>query len=175
MNEQDTRLINPTHILRWMETSFVVDVVAGTIVWKSPPKNHPRLAGKPAGSERATHSGKKYVHVKMDGVALKRSWLVFLWFHRRWPRECLDHIDGNSLNDSIDNLREATITQNAWNHRKRARRIALPMGVRSVKSGRYQARIAVNGKMHHLGTYATPEQANAAYTAKRKEFYHEFA
>lgn len=87
----------------------------------------------------------------------------------------IDHINGNSLDDRAINLRDVTPTQNAWNHKGRARTIALPMGVRHVASGRFQARIAVNKKMIHLGAYDTPEQAALVYQQKRKEYFGEYA
>lgn len=42
-------------------------------------------------------------------------------------------------------------------------------------SGRYQARIAYNKKMIHLGSFDTPEQASAIYQQKRKEYFGEYA
>ena len=65
--------------------------------------------------------------------------------------------------------------QNAWNHKKRARKINLPMGVRNMASGKFQARIACNNKMMHLGTFDTPEQASSAYQQKRLEYFGEYA
>jgi hypothetical protein len=163
-------------IIEWMRASFEVDAERGSLIWRHPPKNHSRMIGREAGSLRRAHNGKRYCHVKKDRRSLKRGHLIFLWVYRRWPTPCLDHIDGNSENDGIANLREATITQNAWNHKKRARRIKLPMGVRLiVKSGRYQARIGLHGKQLHLGAYDTPEAAHTAYVAKRKELYREWA
>lgn len=170
-----TRDLDASEILEWMRDCLHVDAPRGVLLWKKPPHNHPRMIGKEAGSARPNQSGKQYVHVKRDKIALRRGWLIFLWFFRRWPDECLDHIDGNSLNDSIANLRDATVTQNAWNHKGRARRIDLPMGVRLIPSGRYQARIACNKKMLHLGAFDTPEEAQRVYLAKRKELFHEYA
>lgn len=171
----DTRDISPTEILAWMQASFSVDADRGILVWKEPPRVHPRMIGKEAGSLRSNHNGKLYCHVRHARRAFKRSWLIFLWVHRRWPTDCIDHIDGNSTNDAIGNLREATATQNAWNHKRRARRIALPMGVRLMGSGRYEARISYHKKQIHLGAFETPEAAHTAYVAKRKELYREYA
>lgn len=168
--------MNDVHeILEWMRRSFVVDPIAGTLTWVRAPKNHPRLQKRNAGTKRKTLSGKVYVVVKRDGRGLKRGRLMYLWVHGRWPTPCVDHIDGNSLNDAINNLREATVTENAWNHKRRTRKSKLPMGVRSMASGRYQARVAFKKQMLHLGSFSTPEEAEAAYRSKRKELYREFA
>jgi hypothetical protein len=151
------------------------DLQAGRVYWKSPSKFHPDLIGAEAGCEQSTLRGKSYWVIKIHGKKLKRSRMIFLIAHGRYPHPCVDHINGNSLDDRLLNLREATITENAWNHRFRARRIELPMGVRALASGRYQARISLNKKQIHLGSFETPDQARSVYLAKRKELYREFA
>lgn len=166
--------LDPRVVLKWMREHFDVFPKEGVLIWRKPTKYHPDLLDESAGSYRESR-GKHYCHIKMNGLALKRGWLIFLWVNKRWPQPMLDHKNGDSSNDSIANLREATATQNAWNHKKRARRIALPMGVRNTLSGRFQARLACNKKMLHLGTFDTPEKAAKAYRAKRKELYREFA
>ncbi len=154
---------------------FYVDMERGKLIWKKPPRNHPRLLGMEAGSPRAGHS-KTYWVIKIGRVAYRRGRLVFLAAHGHFPEPCVDHINGNSLDDRIENLREATVAENARNHKTRARRINLPMGVRVLRSsGRFQARISLDGKQFHLGAYDTPEQASAVYLAKRKELFREFA
>jgi hypothetical protein len=155
---------------------FWVDVTSGEMIWRNPPWNHSEKLGRLAGNAQPTRNGKVYWVVSIDGRKHKRSRLIFLVAHGRLPTPCVDHINGNSLDDRIENLREATITQNAWNHRSRTKKQDLPMGVRLIpNSGRYQARIAVNGTMYHLGAYDTPDEARAAYLAARQEYYGEYA
>ena len=155
---------------------FVVDLDGGRLHWRQPSKFHNEKAGREAGCAWRSHSGKQYWHVKIDGRTYKRGRLIFFLAHGRFPSPCLDHINGNSLDDRLANIREATITQNAWNHKRRAKRSLLPMGVRLISaSGRYQARIAFNKSMIHLGAYDTPAEAAFAYQAKRRELYGHFA
>lgn len=155
---------------------FDIDIKAGRLFWRSPPKQHPRLLGIEAGCPRTNHNGKRYWVVKIGKRHYRRGRLVYLVAYGRLPHPCVDHIDGDSLNDCISNLREATITENAWNHKGRSRRIQLPMGVRRIdSSGRFQARISFHGKQLHLGAFDTSEEARSVYIAKRKELYGEFA
>jgi len=154
---------------------FIVDVDAGRMFWRYGPRTHPRLAGQEAGCSRRASGGKSYWVVKIGGRAFKRAHLIYLVAVGEMPRPCCDHINGDSLDDRIANLRKATVAQNAQNHKGRARRIALPMGVRNLAGGRFQARIGHLGKLIHLGAYATPEAAQAVYLAKRKELFGEFA
>ena len=86
----------------------------------------------------------------------------------------IDHINGNSLDDRAINLREATITQNAWNHKGRSKSSGLPMGIRKLGE-KYQARIAVNKKTIYLGMHATAEAALSVYLQARRTHFGEFA
>ena len=156
---------------------FHADLISGRLYWTVAPKQHPRLKGTEAGSLRrqSRPNGKRYCYIKINGVAYKRSHIIFCLVHGRFPAPCCDHINGDSTDDRPSNLREATVTENAWNHKGRARRIDLPMGVRLTPSGRFQARIAHFGKLLSLGAFATPQEAQSVYLAKRQELYREFA
>ena len=155
---------------------FDIDLDAGKMFWRVAPRTHPRLAGTEAGSVRRSHSGKHYCVVKINGFAHKRGHLIFFLANGFWAKPCLDHINGNSLDDSRQNLRQATVLENCWNHKKRAKASPLPMGVRQLPdSARYQARIACRGKSITIGTFETTEEAHLAYLEKRGEFYGQFA
>lgn len=153
---------------------FLFDKASGKVFWRNPPKNHPRLIGKESGGPVIGTTGKGYWKISIRGKKFSRSRLMFYFSNGFWPDQ-VDHIDGNSLNDSISNLRAATQTQNAWNHKKRGRKINLPMGVRNLSSGRFSARIIVNHKTIYLGSFETPEEAHLAYKKARLHHYGEFA
>ena len=51
--------------------------------------------------------------------------------------------------------------------RRRRRRTGLPRGVSYTLSGKYQARIKLNGKRRDLGTFENEEDAAAAYAAAK--------
>lgn len=146
----------------------------GRVFWIDASKYHPGVNGKLAGGPIPS-KGKFYWTISLGGRKYKRSQIVFCLVHGRWPVYQVDHRDGNSLNDSPDNLREATQTQNAWNHKKRAKKSPLPMGVKLLKSGKFQARLSVNKQHLSLGAYLTPDEASAAYQAARKTHFGEFA
>lgn len=157
-------------------TVFSPDLLNGRLYWRRPSKYHAEKTGTEAGCSRYSRHGKHYWIIKLDGRARHRSHLIYCIVHGRFPEPCADHINGDSLDDRPCNLREATVTQNAWNHKTRKRRISLPMGVRvSAASGRYVARISCHGRQIHLGAYDTPEEAQQVYLAKRKELFGEFA
>lgn len=100
--------------------------------------------------------------------------IIWAWYHGRDPGDIeVDHHDRCKLNNRISNLRLATPSQQNAN-RILPRASGLPRGV-FVKGKKYQARIQVNGKRTHLGTFPTPEQASEAYCAAAQYLFGEFA
>lgn len=153
---------------------LIVDLVSGICFWKDATKYHKQLNGMPAGFEKTNHSGKRYWTIKFNGKPYRRAQIILTVATGKWPIETVDHIDGDSLNDRSENLRHATVTQNAWNHKKRRKKSDCPMGVRLTAQGRYQARIAVNKKQICLGVYDSPDKASEVYQLARKEYFHDF-
>jgi hypothetical protein len=100
-----------------------------------------------------------------------------IWLHR-WilgitDRRLVDHRDRDGLHNWRTNLRIATRSQNAANSNV----VRSNTGFRGVypNKRRFMARIELNQKSIHLGTYDTPEEASQVYEAKRRELFGEFA
>ena len=94
------------------------------------------------------------------------------------PNMYCDHINQNGLDNRKQNLRPATHTQNVWNRRKfkKPNPTSKYIGVDWSKSlKKFRARITVNGKRLHLGSFDTPEQAAKAYDSAAKKFHGQFA
>ena len=116
------------------------------------------------------HKSGKYVLASVDYQLHKLHRLIWLWHHGKFPEHHLDHIDGNPGNNRIENLREATDSQNMQNQRTaRANNKLGVQGVYRVKN-RFRAVLTTNGKSQHLGYFDTPELAHEAYLkAKRQQ------
>jgi hypothetical protein len=170
-----TYTVHPSLTKEQILSRLSVDCATGVCVWVNPSKYHPGLIGKVAGSVIRTHAGKAYWVIKLDGRAYRRSRLVLMIATGVWPPECVDHKNGDSLDDRATNLRQASDTENNWNHQKRKKESPLPMGVRGLKSGRFQARIACGKRTHNLGTFKSAQEARDAYLVKRSELFGEFA
>ena len=156
--------------------AFSLDAENGRLLWANPPKNHSEKLGSEAGYIcKGKGKNKDYWYVRLDGKTFKRSRVVFFMTEGRWPTPCVDHIDGNSLNDRPSNLREATLSENAQNMRARAgKRSGLPLGVSRYRTG-FRAQITIEGARKVLGSFACPEDASRAYQAARKEMFGDFA
>lgn len=152
-----------------------VDLNDGRCYWIDPSPQHAGLISQEAGYARWNERrDRRYWMISLAGIQYKRAYIVFLVAKGYWP-EMIDHADGNPLNDHPSNLREATLTQNNWNHRGRRKKDPTPMGIRTMPNGRFQARIALNKKSLCLGTFDTLATAHAVYSAKRKELYGAFS
>ncbi|MBH1851893.1 HNH endonuclease [Stenotrophomonas maltophilia] len=145
------------------------DELTGLFQWVAPPKVHPSLKSHVAGG-----ISNGYVVIKIDGRKYRGHRLAWLYVHGKWPSGDLDHINGCPLDNRIENLRIATNPQNQAN-RRRDRGKDTPKGVRRLPSGRFQARISVSKELHHLGTFDTAEEAQAAYIAAARNHYQEYA
>lgn len=87
---------------------------------------------------------------------------VIWFFHFGYePAIFLDHIDGNPLNNKIENLREADHEIN--NKNKKRHRDGFPLGVSYRKDRKkWHAYIKINKKRKHIGYFDTMEQASQA-------------
>jgi hypothetical protein len=86
-----------------------------------------------------------------------------------------DHIDGDGLNNIRSNLRSATVAQNSHNQRRGRNNTSGFKGVHhEAQTGRWRACIRLNGKLHRLGRFETPEDAHKAYCKASVEMHGEF-
>jgi len=83
----------------------------------------------------------------------------------------IDHINpAETLNNLRYNLRSVTYSQNSQNQRLRVDNKSGIKGV-SIRNGKYIARIGVNGKRYHIGTYNTLEEAIDARKMAEVEYF----
>ena len=92
----------------------------------------------------------------------------------RFPAaSCLDHANGNPLDNRKANLRTCTAADNARN--SRAVRGKSVKGVQQYLADRWRARIRIDGRLTHIGSFATEWEAALAYDRAAREHFGEFA
>ena len=107
-----------------------------------------------------TKSG--YISIIIHGHKLRAHRCVWLYHYGKFPCLWLDHINGNGLDNRIENLREVDNRQNQQN-RKRHRQGKL-VGASYKKNDKlWTSEIKVNKKRFHLGYFKTELAAHEAY------------
>lgn len=126
---------------------------------------------------RAGHRRKRgYNIIRIDGKDYLSHRLAWFYMTGRWPKEQIDHINGDPSDNRWDNLREATGFQNHANSRKPITNTSGLKGVSwSKESKKWQAQIKSHCKSTHLGFFDSKEEAHAAYVTAAKVQHGAFA
>jgi len=129
----------------------------GNLYWKTN-RGNKRCIGKKAGSK--CKNGYEHIQINYKYIYTHRA--IFLFHHGYLPK-IIDHIDGNPLNNKIENLREVNAFQNAWNTKTK-------VGVSGVRGitwdkahKKWLAQLTANNKKIHIGRFKSLEDAEEAY------------
>jgi hypothetical protein len=125
----------------------------------------------------ATNDGQRfYREITVDRKRYKAHRLAWFYVHGKWPPHHIDHINGDGLDNRINNLRLATNSQNAANNRrKKAAASGLKGAYKATTGPLWFSHIYVGGKKIYLGSYPTAEEAHMAYAEAAKRYHGEFA
>lgn len=116
-----------------------------------------------------------YLSTKINNKMYLNHRLIFL-MHKGFLPEILDHIDGNPLNNDINNLRPATKNQNQHNRKINKNNTTGFKGVVfDKKLGKFYCRICIDGKRKAIGYYSTAKEASDAIFEERQKAHGEFA
>jgi hypothetical protein len=144
------------------------DSETGIFTWKVRKAHHIHV-GDIAGEK--TKRG--YIAIGINRQRHYAHRLAWLYVHGEWPTLEIDHINGDGMDNRINNLRQADHNGNMHNVRKaqinnRSGFLGVSYSKRNA-SNPWVAEIWKNRKKIYLGYYSTPEQAHAAYLeAKRR-------
>lgn len=166
----------------------------GYLIWKERPLKHFKdvgnqkrfntpFAGKVAGyyNKRTDSKRDDFGYYKVR-ITLEKSQgmfklhrLIFLW-HNGYLPEVLDHKDGNTMNNRIDNLRESTVQQNSCNLKLNVNNTSGYKGVVKDRCcGKWRASIKSEDNFYYLGAYTSKEEAAYAYNLAASVLHKEFA
>jgi hypothetical protein len=143
----------------------------GMFIWKWRDRKHfksdkswnwwnTRYANTVAGNIRDD----EYQMIKVNGNLFLAHRLAWLLHYGEWPEDQIDHINNVREDNRIENLREATHSQNQRNKSSHKESSSKYLGVSWHKAtNKWQARIRVDGIQYHLGYFTVAEDAARAY------------
>ena len=133
----------------------------GLFYWTD--KAHKSVKNKKAGTPN--HLG--YIIILYQGKPYKAHRLAWLFVYKNFPEKMIDHIDGDTSNNKILNLRDVDNKTNQLNrHKARVDSISGLMGVSPFRN-KWRAQIKRNGTIKYLGLYLAKEDAYNAYLKEK--------
>lgn len=166
----------------YIKECIYYDKDTGIFTWKVRPSHHfnndhgmntfnSKYSGKPAGTIDSSNGYLRINILNKRYYAHRLAWFIEYGY---WPSNHIDHINGNKLNNKIDNLREANSSENSQNQ-KRARKDNKSSGLLGVsfnkQHNKYEANINVNKKRTKLGFFNNKEEAHDAYLKAKSELH----
>jgi len=129
------------------------------------------LVDKPAGSFDKT---KGRVKIDLFGKNYMRSRLIYTYFNGDFDGQ-IDHINGDRVDDRIENLRLATPTENARNKALVSNNKTRVRNVYPQANGKFTVRVGISKKIRNFGTYDNLELAELVAEEVREKYFGEFA
>jgi hypothetical protein len=127
------------------------------------------------GDEAGSLYGNGYLNVKINQKPYQVHRLVFMMFHGFLPK-LIDHIDGNKLNNKIENLRECNYITNGYNRKIGSNNTS---GYKNVvwnkKLNKWRVSLWVNKKYKDCGYFEDLELAVMVAHEARNKYHKQFA
>lgn len=144
------------------------DPLSGVVSWLVN-----RGSGK-AGCEAGYVNETGYRRVSVLGREHPSHRIAWLLHYGSWPSGEVDHINGDKLDNRIENLRDISVQENRQNLRvaKVTNKSSGLLGVYRTRCGKgWKSQIRHDGKIVYLGRFDTPELAHKAYIKAKRELH----
>jgi hypothetical protein len=145
--------------LESLNNTLDYDSKSGHFKWKIRAARKIQI-GDLAGSILKTKTGGVYRTIKIFHKIYLAHRLAWFMFYGKMPDKAIDHIDGNGLNNAIENLRLVTRKENMQNTKLRVDNTSGHNGVYfHPQRKKWVAYITEDRKMKYLGIYANKQDA----------------
>lgn len=142
----------------------------GNLIWKVK-----RPGRKNIGDIAGTKTTNGYMQVGVNKRLFKLHRVIFCMHYGYMP-SVIDHIDGNPLNNKIENLRACETHQNLWNAKTS---ISNKSGIKGISFSKehkkWRAYISNNKKRIWLGFFSDLKDAEKVLNDTRKRLHSEFS
>jgi hypothetical protein len=120
-------------------------------------------SGETAGYPARNRGDKVYIIIGIDGKLYLAHRLAWLYTFGAWPENQIDHLDQDSTNNRLINLRDVSHAENGKNQKMSNRNSTGVTGVHfHNKAQKWEARIRVNFKRIYLGLFELKDDAIVA-------------
>lgn len=116
----------------------------------------------------------RYWRIAVRGKHYSAHRLAWLYVFGEWPKQVIDHINGDKTDNRIANLRDVSVEHNNQNTVLICRSKTGVLGVSKTTNGRYKSIISSKGQCMYLGTFDTAEKAGEAYRQAKQELHKGF-
>ncbi len=144
---------------------------AGNLWWiqQKVGRSRPRVMNKPVGSFLQNGS---YIQFGLDGTKYLAHTVCWVLYYGKWPERSLDHIDGNTLNNRKDNLREVSYSENKHNQQKlyKSNTTGYSGITYSKRDATYMVRLSISNTRIYAGTFNSLERAIVARISLEKKY-----
>ena len=157
-------------VLTQEDALLLFDYIDGGLYWKNP--THGKAV---KGSKAGFINEIGYYQISIYGKKFREHQIVYLMKNGFIPKE-IDHINGNRTDNRIENLREATRTQNMYNKPAYKSNTSGSKNVSwKAKINKWQVAISYEGKRKYLGVFEDFEFAELVATEARNKYHGEYA
>lgn len=148
------------------------DPETGVMIWVSLSPFYRK--GKPGDIAGSFDNG--YVRIHLDGHFYYGHCLAWLYMTGEWPKDQVDHRNGDRGDNRWENLREATNSTNQQNQYKASRNngtgcLGMSRRIDGYRKKRFVARIMVDLKSISMGCFHTAKEAHTAYLAAKQKYH----
>lgn len=141
----------------------------GRLYWKIS-----KRGTKGVGSVAGRFTSRGYLQVHFDGKTYMGHRIIFLLHHGYLPEQ-VDHINGDTKDNRIENLRAASASQNGQNKKIASNNTSGCKGVNFNKNkNMWMVNLRLHKHRHFLGYYRDKELADLVASSFREKYHGEF-
>jgi len=170
----------------YLHSVLTYDSDTGHLYWKPRPRDmfktiraanawNSRFANERTGNLHKQLSGYRCRHLTLLKKLRLAHRIIWFMYYGEWPKDQIDHINGDATDNRIENLRDVSCQDNQRNVRRKGNNTSGTTGVHwHISKKKWEAQIMINDKRLFLGRFKHKEDAIAARKAAEKKYgYHE--